>query len=371
MRTRIDIETQTFVRFWLVVIGFVVAFAVIIAAQQALIILGVAFFLALALNKPVSALASILPGKSRVGGTLIAYVAVVAFLGSFIFFVTPPIIEQTAKVAESVPAFIDQAQTQWQGLTNVAAHYGLEEQLNQALESAKSSASSWASNWATDIGKGVVSSVGSLLGFITAAFLTLVLTFLMLIEAPRALRFIWSAYTDKRKMQHHKELASKMYHAVTGYVVGQLTVSSIGAFFAGLTVFVLGWIFNVPQNIALPAAAIAFVLSLIPMFGATIAGVIICILLALNDVTAAIVFAVYFVIYQQIENNFISPTVQSKTVKLSALAILASVTVGLYLFGIAGGIISIPIAGSIKVLIEDYLERKRLVHNEKPTHRLA
>lgn len=92
MKVRIEIDTKTFVRFWLVVAGFVAAAAVIISAQQALIILGSAFFLALALNRPVSALASILPGKSRVGGTAIAYVVVVGLLGVFLSFVVPPIL---------------------------------------------------------------------------------------------------------------------------------------------------------------------------------------------------------------------------------------------------------------------------------------
>jgi len=364
MRTRIDIETQTFVRFWLVVIGFALAITLLIAAQQALIIIGIAFFLALVLNKPVSALASILPGRSRVGGTAIAYVLVLAFLGTFLVLVTPPIIGQTVKVAGSVPALLDQAQTQWQGLREFATHYDMEQQLDQTLESAKNSATGWAAGLATTVGSSIVTSVGSLFGFITALFLVLVLTFLMLIEAPRALAFLWGAYGDKEKMEYHKKLATKMYNAVTGYVTGALAVAALGGFFAGITVFALSLIFGFQSNLALPAASITFVLSLIPMFGATIAGTIICLLLALNSVTAAIIFAVYFIVYQQIENNFIAPTVQSRTVKLSALAILASVTIGLYLFGIAGGIISIPIAGCVKVLVEDYLERKN--HHRKP-----
>jgi predicted PurR-regulated permease PerM len=358
MRTRIDIETQTFVRFWLVVIGFALAGLAIYSARDALVIIGVAFFLALALNKPVTSLARHLPGKSRVGGTAIAFIVVVALLGGFLFLVTPPIFEQSSKVAGSFPTLIDQAQNQWDGLANLARHYGLEGQLNQALDSIKNSATDWGTNWATNVGAGVVGSVGSLFGFLTAAFLTLVLSFLMLIEAPRVLQFIWGAYSDRHKMAYHKKLAGRMYNVVTGYVTGQLTVSAIDGFFAGVTVFILSWIFNIPHNLALPAAVLCFVLSLIPMFGATIAGVLVAILLAFNDLTAALVFAVYFIIYQQIENNFISPTVQSKTVELSALAVLASVTIGLYLFGIAGGIISIPIAGCVKVLVEDYLERK-------------
>jgi predicted PurR-regulated permease PerM len=369
MKVRIEIETKTFVRFWLVVAGFLLALQIIISAQTALIIIGSAFFLALALNRPVSALANILPGKSRVGGTAIAYVIVVGLIGVFLSFVVPPIIEQTARVVGSLPTVVDQVQGQWKGLHTLVQHYGLEGQLDQALNSVKANATGWAASF----GSNVISSLGSLFSVVTALFLVLVLSFLMLVEAPRWLSTIWSVYNDEDRMEYHQKLASRMYNVVTGYVTGQLAVSGIGAFFAGLTVFIISFIFNVPHNLALPTVAIAFVLSLIPMFGATIAGVLICLLLALNDVTAALVFAAYFVIYQQIENNFISPTIQSKTVELSALAILGSVTIGLYLFGVAGGIISIPIAGCIKVLLEDHMERakRKRKESETPIHKLV
>jgi predicted PurR-regulated permease PerM len=143
-------------------------------------------------------------------------------------------------------------------------------------------------------------------------------------------------------------------------VTGQLIVSGIGATLAGLVVFILSLIVpNVPSNLALPTVAIAFTLSLIPMFGATISGIIISLLLLLNNVSAGIIFAIYFIVYQQIENNFISPTIQSKKLELSALTVLVSVTIGLYVFGLAGGIISIPIAGCVKILLDDYLERAK------------
>lgn len=355
MKVRIDVDTNTFVRFWLVVIGFVLAGLIIYSARTALIIIGIAFFLALALNRPVSALASRLPGKSRVGGTAIAFILVVGFLGAFLSLVVPPIVQQTAKVVATVPDVVDRVQGQWEGLHKLVQHYGLETQVDQALESVKSSAASWAG----DIGNHFVSSVGSLVNFLTGAFLVLVISFLMLVEAPRWLEVLWSVYDNKKRLREHKTLLVKMYNVVTGYVTGQLTVSGIGALFTAITVFVLSFIFNVPHNLALPSAAIAFVLSLIPMFGATIGGVLICLLLAFNDLTAALIFAIYFVVYQQIENNFISPVVQSKTVELSALAILVSVTIGIYLFGILGGIISIPIAGIIKVLLEDYFARTK------------
>lgn len=185
---------------------------------------------------------------------------------------------------------------------------------------------------------------------------------------------IWGVYNDEERMKHHRQLVHRMYSVVTGYVTGQLTVSGIGATLAGLVVFILSlFIPSVPSNLALPTVAIAFTLSLIPMFGATIGGVIVALLLAFNNLTAGIIFAVYFIIYQQIENNFISPTIQSRRLELSALTVLGSVTIGLYVFGLAGGIISIPIAGCIKVLLEDYLERakKNREKSERPLTKLV
>ena len=81
MKVRIEIDTKTFVRFWLVVIGFGLAGLAIYSAKDALILLGVSLFLALALNRPVAAIARKLPGKSRLGGTALAYVTLILLLG--------------------------------------------------------------------------------------------------------------------------------------------------------------------------------------------------------------------------------------------------------------------------------------------------
>jgi predicted PurR-regulated permease PerM len=351
MRTRIDIDTQTFVRFWLVVIAFVLGLYAITLASTGLIILGVSFFLALALSRPVAKIASMLPGKSRVAATAIAYIAVVLILGSVIFLVVPPIIQQTARFIETLPSVIDGSITQWRGLNSLIEQYNLQSQVNDVLATIQSSASSWAGN----VGQNVVAGIGSFFNFIGALILVLVLTFLMLVEGPRWMTRIWGLYTDRDRRTKHQRIIGRMYNVVTGYVTGQLTVSSIGSVFAGLTVFILSLFFSIPPDLAFSTAAITFLFSLIPMFGAMIGGAIITALLAFNSVPAAIAYAIYFVIYQQIENNFISPNIQAKRIELSALAILGAVTIGLYMFGVVGGIIAIPIAGSLRVLLDEHL----------------
>jgi len=355
MKVKIEIDTRTFVRFWLVVIGFAVVAIALYSAKTALIILSAAFFLALALNPPVNRLARVLPGKSRVAGTALAYIAVIAILGMFVFLVVPPIVQQTAKVAETIPTLVNGATNQYKGLNAFVDHYQLRPQVDSALESIKQSASSLAQT----VGTNLVSVIGSFFFTVTSTILVLVLAFLMLIEGPVWMKRIWGVYNDQERMEYHRAIVQRMYSVVTGYVTGQLSVSAIAGSVAGLVVFVLSFIFNVPANFSLPAAAIVFVLSLIPMFGAMIGAILVSLVLVFNDLTAALVFLIFFIIYQQVEANFISPKIQSKRIDLSALAILGSVTIGIYLFGIAGGIISIPIAGSIKVLMEEYFKRAK------------
>ena len=370
MKVRIEIDTKTFVRFWLVVMGFGLAGLAIYSAKDALVLLGISLFLALALNRPVAAIAKKLPGKSRLGGTALAYTTLVLLLGCVIWFVIPPIVQQSAKFVESIPSIIDQASSQWRGVNDFIDKNNLRPQVDSMMENIKQQSSSWA----TSVGTNLLSSVGSLASFLGSLFLVLVLSFLMLLEGPTWVKRLWGLYNDEEKMERHKKLVGRMYNVVTGYVSGQLTVSGIDAILSGFVVFVLSLTFPViNSNLAMLTVMATFVLTLIPMFGATIAGALISLLLFFNNMTAGVIYAIYFVIYQQIENNFVSPSIQSKKVELSALTVLVAVTIGLYVGDLLGGLVAIPAAGVVKVLLDNYLEQAKSnrVENEKPLNKLV
>lgn len=355
MNVRIEIDTKTFVRFWLVVIGFITAAFIIYSARTALVIIGLAAFFATALSLPVNRLVKRLPSRSRLLSTALAYVAVVLALGAFVFLAVPPIIQQTAKLAQTVPSLVDSATAQYSGINEFVEKNNLQSQFDEVTDSIKNSAV----KFAQDLGSNVIGSIGSLLSLIVSGIMVFVLTFLMLVEGPIWLGHLWAAFSDQEQMESTRSILTKMYNVVTSYVSGQLVVSSIAGLVSGTMVLVMSFLFSIPINLAIPAAAIVFVFSLIPMFGSSIGAVIITTVLALNDIKAALIFLGLFVIYQQIEGNVISPKIQSKKIDLSALAILVAVTIGIYLFGIAGGIISIPIAGCIKVLADDYFMRAK------------
>ena len=356
MKVKIEIDTITFVRFWLVVIGFALSALAIFMARSALILVVVSFFLALALNVPVNFLVKFMPGRSRLGGTATAYIIIVGLLTGFLFLVLPPLVEQSVHFAESIPDLIDKNKDQINSINNLVNQYHLQEQVDQTINSIKNNAS----QLATNVGVGVVAGIGSVLGVVISVFL-------MLLEGPSWLRRYWNMYTNEDRKAHHQMLAKKMYRVMSGYVNGQLAVAAIGGVSAGIFVAIIPiFIQGAPGNLALPVAAIAFLLSLIPMFGATIAGVLITLMLLLSSVPAAVTFVIYFIVYQQIENNFISPVIQAKTIQLSALVVLLSVTLGTYIFGLIGGLISIPIAGWAKILLEDYLgNRKKSIKKSK------
>lgn len=361
MKVKIDIDTATFVRFGLVVLGFVVALLIVYKTRSALTILGIALFLALALNPPVSLIARRLPGNSRVGATAIAYLVVVSLLGGFLFMVVPPVIEQTSKFAETVPSIIDDVSKNRTVFDDFIQRYGLEETTDKAIENAKDQASSLASN----LGNLLIGGAGALFNGVANLIFVLVLAFLMLIEGPSWLRKLWGMYQDPELLERHRTMVNKMYRVVTGFVNGQLTVAAIAAVCALVMILLLSTTMGLPANIALPLATIVFLSGMIPMIGSTIGGTLVALVLLFNSPLAALFFVIYFIVYQQIENNFIAPTIQAKSVELSALSILAAILIGVSLFGLLGGIIAIPVAGCLRVLLVDYLEHSRRVRAEK------
>jgi predicted PurR-regulated permease PerM len=350
-----DISTNTFIRFWLVMLGFVATAFLIYLMRDALVLIIISAFLAIALNPPVNAIANKLPGRSRVLATAIAYLMVVILLLGFIFTVIPTVSDQMVKFFRTVPSIVENISQQSHWLNDFVDQYGLHEQYEQSIESIRSQAASAAAQ----IGSNIFLNVGSIITLLVTSLLVLVMTFLMLIEGPEWKDRIWSLYKDKTKRKHHQKLVNKMYRVVTGYVNGQVFISGISAVCSLVAVVILSTIFDMPPSLAIPIAVIVFILGLIPMFGATIGAIIAGLLIAINSITAAVIFLVYYFIYQQIENNFISPVIQSRAVEISALTVLISLTIGLSLFGILGGIISIPIGGCIRVLLLDYIEQRK------------
>jgi len=307
-----------------------------------------------------------LPKHSRIAATALSYLVVVGVIGGFLVLAIPPAVNQTIIFSKQVPGYIDSLNNQQGPVREFLGQYGLEEQLDDAIDNAKAQAN----DFAKSVGTAFVSGVGSLLNGVITVLTVLVLTFLMLIEGPAWMRRVWALYTDDEKREHHRELTRRMFRVASGYVNGQVIVASIAAMSSLAVLLLLGAIFDLPFSTALPLAGVVFITSMIPMIGATLGAIIVTIVLLFIDISAALVFLAYFIVYQQIENNVIQPVVQSKTVELTALSVFTAVVLGISLLGIVGGILAIPIAGCIRVLVKDYIEHKEKESKSNPENLL-
>ena len=193
-----------------------------------------------------------------------------------------------------------------------------------------------------------VSALGAVTIFISSIFLTL----FGLIDEKRIRSWIGSLmYTDKR--DRYTQVADRIVHTTSRYMLGNLAISVVCGTVYGITAEILG----LPYPLAL--ALIAGFLDLIPNIGATIAGIIIGIVALSVSFGAVIAIVIVMVVYQQIENYVLQPTIIGKAARVSAFTVLTSVLAFGALFGVIGAVIAVPIAAAIQIVVEEFTADRR------------
>jgi predicted PurR-regulated permease PerM len=157
----------------------------------------------------------------------------------------------------------------------------------------------------------------------------------------------------ERSQPRWRSVGHDIYKTVGGYVTGNLAISLI----AGVSTTIVLLIMGVPYAVAL--GLLVAILDLIPLAGATVAGIIVVAVALLHSIPAGIVLLIFVIAYQQLENHVLQPLVYGRTVKLSPLVVLISVLIGAALAGILGALAAIPVAGSIQVIARDALAARR------------
>ena len=364
MKVKIEIDTKTLIRFWLVIFGFIIFAGLIWVAKDVLIMIIIAAFLALALNDPVARITKILPGsnKNRVAATAVAYLTIVLILGALISLLMPIIADQVKHFSKDLPQIVKNYTGEESGVRRFIVENHLEGMISQAVDSITRSINSSVSK----LGDFFFGSIASIVGWLISLFMILAMAFLMLVEGPDLIDKIFKVfYTDKTLEKDHRRILSRMYGTVSGYVSSIVTICSISATCGSLATAILALIFGLPIALVPPIAVLLFIFGMIPMVGATIAGLLSAVILGLNAPTAGLFFLIYFLIYQQVENNVISPMIQARNNQLSALIIFVALTIGVYAFGLLGALLAIPLAACIKILVQEQLKsRKRRTREE-------
>ena len=198
--------------------------------------------------------------------------------------------------------------------------------------------------WADDLQGSSFSIARRVINIVFGIVTVFVITFLFLTQST-ALGKAAIAIVPERRRPAARRAAADAAHAISGYMLGNLLISLI----AGIAAFVCLLLLGVPNPIVL-ALVVAFA-DLVPLVGATIGAAVAVLAAFLHSPTAGIVAIIFFVIYQQVENNALQPMVMSRTVQVNPLVVILSVLIGVEVFGITGALLAIPFVGALQVAV--------------------
>jgi predicted PurR-regulated permease PerM len=340
----VELRPRTILRVLLIVIAVAVVLEVIWIARHVIAWFVIALFLALALNPFVDWLQR----RTRLGrgpaigvAYLVLLIAIVAIGASF----APKLVDEVNGFVQALPNYVHD-------LTHGRGRLGFLETKYHVVEKVRKQVRNGGAARVLGLSGAALSITKSVITIIAATVTIVFLTFFMLLEGRDWAERIYGLLPEESQPRWRK-VGHDIYRTVGGYVTGNILISVI----AGASATVVLLIMGVPYAVAL--GLLVAILDLIPLAGATVAGVVVVLVAFLHSIPAGIVVAIFVITYQQLENHFLQPVIYGRTVQLSPLAVLLSVLVGAELAGVLGALAAIPVAGSIQVILRDQLAARR------------
>ena len=337
-RVELTVSTRTVIRVVaLVFVAFLVA-SVFHTIHQVLLWVVLSVFFAIALNPVVVWFER--RGLGRQTATLIVFTTLCVLFTAFFVALLAPLYTQVQSFVSDLPKNIDSL-SRWGPLQD---HPSWVRRLRSE---------------ASDLPAKLPENADALLGIastvVTAvvdAATVLFLTLFLLLEMPKITDFLLGLINPVRA-ERLTEIQAEINTAVSRYVAANLFVSVICSLVTGISLYVLG----VPFVLVL--ALLAGFFDVVPLVGATIGGIVVCLVAFAHSTTAGIAMVIIYNVYQQIENHLIQPLVMRRSVQVSPFITLVAVLVGAALLGFVGAVLAIPAAASIQIALREVLADRR------------
>lgn len=314
----------------------------IVTLSTILTYIGAALFIALGLEPIIGYLE-----RRRVPrwlAIIIVLVVVIAVLVAVLWAIIPVLIEQGSGFVSRITVLVENAaKTDWLGQ--------LQEQFPDFdIQGALDNLWRYVQNNAASIGGGAVQigiNVG--LGIATAVFGAIIVLILTIYFTASLNTIKRAAYqlVPASKRSRFTDLSEQITESVGKYVMGQVLLALVNGVLSAVILSIIGAPFP------LLLAVVAFLFSLIPLVG-TLTGSIIIVLLTLllSSPLTALVAAIWYVIYMQLEAYVLSPRIMNRAVQVPGAVVVIAALAGGALLGILGALVAIPVAASIMIIIK-------------------
>jgi predicted PurR-regulated permease PerM len=335
-----DIHPRVILPIVLIIVGVVLTLYVIYLLRKPISWIIIATFLAVAMSGPVNALSRYMRRGFAVLLSYLGLLAVPVLLGAVL---VPPIVNGVNDLAQKAPDYAAQARdyvNKNERLRKLEEDYGV---ISKVEEEAKKLPTKLGTAAGTlkDLGVGLVNSI-------FAGLTILILSIFMVANGRRWVsRAIELQAPDEAARL--ERAVDRISTAVGNYVGGAIAQAAV----AGITAFIVMKILGIP--FAGPLAVLVGVADLVPLVGATIAAILVGVVTVFADFPIdTIIWAIWAIVYQQLENTVIQPQIQRRAVDLNPFVVLVSVLFGSTLFGILGALLAIPFAASLQIAVMEW-----------------
>ena len=290
--------------------------------------------------------------KARVLGVATVYIIAILIIVLLTMFIFPIIFESVVDLINNIPGYYEIAVEKLNHLPEDS--FWNSDLLNQIIESIEEL--DLKQFFQFDKIMAYVGSAVSAVFSIVDIFIALIVSIYILVERSEIMNFLRKLATaifPKRTYNHLGKYFDDSNTIFFKFIASQF----MDAVIIGILVSIALTIMGVKYGIVLGFFIGLF--NMIPYFGAIIATVISAIITIITGgLSQAIWMLIVVIILQQIDANIINPKIVGKSLKISPLLVIFSVTVGGAFFGVLGMFLAVPVIAVIKILVEDYVEYK-------------
>ena len=290
-------------------------------------------------------------GMARWMGSCISYLALAGVLTLLGFLIIPSIADQARDLADNFPTIYDDLVSDVEDLAGDIGFDGLEipryEELRDRIEESGGDFVSDQLGKITDVTRGILEAIFLIV-------LAPVVAFYLLLDLP-TVRARAVALIPERHRPEVTHVANRLSSAIGGFLRGQLVVALI----VGVMTAFGFWLIDLPFWLLI--GMIAGLLNIIPFIGPWVGGALgVLVALATRDLSTAIWATVVAVVVQQVDNNFVSPTVLRATVRIHPAIIILGLIGGAAIGGFWGVLLAVPLLAVLKIVV-GHLWRTRVL----------
>jgi predicted PurR-regulated permease PerM len=308
---------------------------VLVAVSSVLVLIGVAFFLAIGLEPASSWLVK--RGLRRWMAMTVVFVVFLAVTGAFVAAAIPPLAQQTGEFIQQVPQYLQQARDHSSVIGRLNDRFHLQQRITDGINGSGGSA-------LTE----VVSAGTAIFSAVADFLIVIVLTVYFVVDMPRIRATIYRLVPGTRRPRAIL-IGEEMFAKVGAYVLGNVLISVI----TGIATFVWLIAFDVPYPLLL--AIFVAILDLVPIVGSTIAGVVVAAVALTVSPLVCIATIVFFIVFRFLEDYLLVPRIIGRAMKVPGLITVVAVLIGGALLGIVGALVAIPIAAALQLLTQEVL----------------